>query len=120
VLFNVKYIKLHCTNPARFLPTIYHQTALRKTCANFADNLLSDNAGQEVLRITLIISPIYLYTPTILFFCFGTSECISKMAIFRNVEIVMSDLNSESSNADVHIKAIATQNLLDFCCQFAV
>jgi len=42
------------------------------------------------------------------------------MVIFRNVETVMSDLNSESSNADVYIKAIATQNLLRFCCQFAV
>jgi len=26
------YIKLHCTDPVRFLPTICHQIALRETC----------------------------------------------------------------------------------------
>jgi len=45
--FNIKYIKLHCANRARFLLTICHRIALRETCATFGNNLSSDNVMQR-------------------------------------------------------------------------
>jgi len=91
---------------ARFLLTIYRQTALRKVCSIFAANLSSSNVTQSLLD-----------------FCcqFIVKQCYAKLARFLLTICCQTALRKACSIFAANLSSSnVMQNLLDFCCQFAI
>jgi len=87
--FNIKYIKLHCTNRARFLPTICHRIALRETCMAFGNHLSSDKRYATLTRFLFLLQfVVWLSTQNTSLLLIQMAPDLSPISEFANLATI--------------------------------